>query len=434
MQLDEDEEKLLRSVALQNAQAVFLARERAERELIAAKEALERKTSELAEQREFFLVTLASIGDGVITTDTHGRITFLNPVAEAMTGWKSGDASGQPLEKVFNIINEKSRKPAPNPVARVLLEGAIVGLANHTSLIARDGRETAIADSAAPIRDATGNISAVVIVFHNITQERQAEIALRESNQLLSETRDNLEKRVDERTAELNRANVSLRNLSARLLQIRDIEARTLARELHDSVGQLLAALSINIAVVKHQSHKLDEAGAKAVTENMFLAEQITTEIRTMSHLLHPPLLDELGLRSALGWYVDEFSERSKIKVELEVPSDFSRLSTVLETAIFRIVQECLTNIHRHSGSKTAAIRILQENRQILVVARDSGKGIPPDKLRATSDGRSGVGFRGMTERIRHLGGDLKIHSDSNGTVVTATLPLEQADAVSGNE
>jgi PAS domain S-box-containing protein len=203
MPRDENEDKLLRSVALQNARAVLLARERAERDLIAAKEALELKSADLAEQREFFRVTLASIGDAVITTDTTGTITFLNPVAESMTGWKSQEAVGQPIDKVFNIINEQTRHPAPNPVTRVLREAVVVGVANHTSLIARDGKETAIDDSAAPILDGTGRITGVVMVFHDVTKQRQAEAALRESTQSLREAHDHLEKRVQERTAEL---------------------------------------------------------------------------------------------------------------------------------------------------------------------------------------------------------------------------------------
>jgi PAS domain S-box-containing protein len=434
MDSGDNEEELLRSVTLQNARAVHLARERAERELISAKEELERKTLELAEQREFFRITLSSIGDGVIATDTEGRISFLNPVAEGMTGWKSSEAIGQPLEQVFKIIHEESREPAPNPVSKVLREGIVVGLANHTVLIARDGTETPIADSAAPIRDAAGRLFGVVMVFQDVTEQRRAETALRESNHLLSESRHHLEKRVQERTAELNGANKNLRDLSARLLHIRDHESRRLARELHDSVGQMLSAINMNLATVKPQVHKLDASGAKAVAENANLIEQISAEIRTMSYLLHPPLLDELGLRSALGWYVDGFSERSKIKVDLEIPSEFGRLSSDLETPIFRIVQECLTNIHRHSGSKAALIRILREDDQIVVVAQDWGKGIPADKLRLNSEGLTGVGFRGMTERIRYLGGSLKLHSDSQGTVVTARLPLEQADAVAGTE
>lgn len=426
MQWDENEEKLLRSVALQNAQAVFLARERAERELIAAKEALERKTMELAEQREFFRVTLSSIGDAVISTDTESRITFLNPVAEAMTGWKSDEAIGQPLENVFHIINEQTRKPAPNPVAKVLREGTVVGLANHTALIARDGNETAIADSAAPIRDGTGKISGVVMVFHEVTEQRRAEAALRESHQLLSQAHDELEKRVHERTAELKNANENLRDLSTRLLKLQDEERRRLARELHDSVGQILAALSMNIGVLRAQSHRLDSLGARAVLEMAQMLEQASKEIRTISHLLHPPVLEMAGLATALRWYADGFAERSKIKVDVEIPSDFGRLSDDLELAIFRIVQECLTNIHRHSGSATAAIRIRQEGSRLVVQVVDNGKGIPKEKQgQLTESGRTGVGFGGMRERLRQLGGTLEIQSQENGTVINATFKIE---------
>jgi PAS domain S-box-containing protein len=426
MQWDENEEKLLRSVARQNAQAVLLAREREERELIAAKEALERKTVELAEQREFFRVTLSSIGDAVISTDTEARITFMNPVAEAMTGWKSDEAIGHPLENVFQIINEQSREAAPNPVAKVLRDATVVGLANHTVLIAGDGRETAIADSAAPIRDGSGRISGVVMVFHEVTEQRRAEAAMRESHQLLSEARDELEKRVQERTAELKSANENLRNLSTRLLKLQDEERRRLARELHDSVGQMLAALSMNIGVLRAQSDRLDSHGARAVLEIAEMSEQASKEIRTISHLLHPPVLEMAGLATALRWYADGFSERSKIKVDVEIPSDFGRLSDDLELAIFRIVQECLTNIHRHSGSATAAIRIRQEGSRLVVQVLDSGKGIPKEKLgQLTESGRTGVGFGGMRDRLRQLGGTLEIQSQGNGTIISAVFKIE---------
>jgi PAS domain S-box-containing protein len=426
MHQNDNEEKLLRSVALQNARAVLLARERAERELVLANEALERKTTELAEQREFFRVTLTSIGDAVITTDTEGRITFLNSVAEAMTGWKSSDVIGQPVEKVFNVINEETRQPAPNPATTVLREGVVVGLANHTVLIARDGRETAIDDSAAPIRDGTGKISGVVMVFHDVTEQRLAEAALRESNQSLSEARDQLENRVQERTAELKVANENLRQLSASLLQARDEEQRRLARELHDSVGQLIAAISMNIGVVKGEAHKLSSKAAKCVSENAELLEQVSTEIRTISHLLHPPLLDEMGLVSAVQWYVEGFAERSKIKVQLDVPDEFSRLPSDAEIAIFRIIQQCLTNIHRHSESATAAIRIRRQTDHLVIEVKDSGKGIPKERLRElTESARTGVGFAGMRERLRQLGGTLQIESDGNGTLVRANLRIE---------
>jgi len=421
--MEENEEKLSRLVALQNAQAVLLARERAERELIATKEELQRKSAELAEQRERFRVTLSSIGDAVITTDTEARVTFINPAAEAMTGWKSNDAAGQRLEKVFTVVDGQTRQAAANPVTRVLREGLVVGMGNQTILVARDGKETAIGDSAAPIRDETGKISGVVMVFHDVAEQRKAENALRRSNQLLSEARDQLEKRVQERTAELERANENLRDLSARLLHLQDEERRRLARELHDSVGQILAAIGMNIAIVQSQSHKLDSFGVRAVSENAQLVEQVSREIRTISHLLHPPLLEVAGLVSALRWYVDGFSERSKIKVDLEVPADFGRLPSDAELAIFRIIQECLTNIHRHSGSATAAIRIRQEEGRLTVQVRDSGKGMPLNKQRELNkSSRGGVGLGGMRERLRQLGGALEIKSEGEGTVVSVTL------------
>jgi PAS domain S-box-containing protein len=280
-----------------------------------------------------------------------------------------------------------------------------------------DGTARVVDFALHPIRNEQG----MVIFLHptgvDITERKQSEEDLRNA-------RAELEKRVQERTAELNSANKSLRDLSARLLSARDQESRRIARELHDSIGQLLAIISMNVATVKAQDQKLDDAGKKAIAQSSVLISQISSEIRTISYLLHPPLLDELGLRSALQWLVDGFSQRSNVKVEMKIARDFGRLPIDLETAVFRIVQECLANIHRHSGSKTAAIQILQENDQIVIVARDAGKGIPADQLGTISDGQSGVGFRGMRERLRHLDGNLEIRSDDTGTVVTATLPF----------
>src|ERR1700688_2333934 len=241
----------------------------------------------------------------------------------------------------------------------------------------------------------------------------------------LRKTHDELELRVQERTADLNMANVSLRELTGRLQQIRDEERRQIARDLHDSARQLLAALSLNIAVIQAQSHKLDSAGTGAVSENAVLVEQISREIRIISHLLHPPLLDVAGLASALRWYVDGFSERSKIKVELDIPDEVLQLSDEMEIAIFRMIQECLTNVHRHSGGAAAAIRVHEEDQCVRIEVQDTGKGIPLEKqLELSSSGRTGVGFRGMRERLRQLGGRLEIRSGNSGTVVTANLPL----------
>jgi PAS domain S-box-containing protein len=187
----DDEEKRLRAAALKNIESIQIARQRAEHELLEAKEALQRRTEELEQQREWFEVTLASIGDAVITTDVHGQVAFLNPIAESMTGWSNHEARGQPLERVFEIFNEDTRQPVENPIAKVLESHAIVGLANHTSLRARDGTEIAIEDSAAPIRDRRGQVVGAVMVFRDVTQRRHADRELKRSEQLLSDFFEN---------------------------------------------------------------------------------------------------------------------------------------------------------------------------------------------------------------------------------------------------
>jgi PAS domain S-box-containing protein len=220
-------------------------------------------------------------------------------------------------------------------------------------------------------------------------------------------------------------AKKQIMEFAARLQTMQDEERRRLARELHDSVGQTLAALSMNIGIAQAQSHKLDALGARAISENAHLVDQLSREIRTISHLLHPPLLDVAGLVSALRWYVDGFSERSHIKVDLEIPKAFGRLPDEMEIAIFRIVQECLTNIHRHSGSPTATIRLVQEGDRLTIQVQDDGKGIPLEKQRALIEsGLGGVGFAGMRERLRQLGGTLEIRSEGRGTLVGATLKV----------
>jgi len=180
---DVEEEKRLRSAALQNATAILLARQRAERELVAANEALERKTEELREQGEWFRVTLGSIGDAVITVDTDARITFLNPVAEALTGWARAAAVGEPVDAVLRLVEEATGKTAANPVHRALREGITVGLANHTTLVRRDGSELPVEDSAAPIKNSAGVTIGAVLVFHDVTERRQKELALERSYQ-----------------------------------------------------------------------------------------------------------------------------------------------------------------------------------------------------------------------------------------------------------
>ena len=279
-----------------------------------------------------------------------------------------------------------------------------------------------------PVPTRSDLVLILTFLFSSIVVVVMAE-SRRRDNETLRKAQRELEVCVQERTADLDTANQSLRGLSARLLQLQDEERRRIARELHDSVGQMLAALNMNLSTVRADVERLAKT-ANALVDSENLVSQMSTEVRTISHLLHPPLLDEAGLASALRWYVDGFSLRSKIRVDLDLPEDFGRLPRESETAIFRVVQECLTNIHRHSGSSIARIRLRQRDHEVGAEIEDKGKGIPPEKqMELTSTGIPGVGIRGMRERIRQLGGTLEINSTSSGTVVVVKLPIAETSS-----
>ena len=191
--------------------------------------------------------------------------------------------------------------------------------------------------------------------------------------------------------------------------------------------------MDLNLSVVAG-SQNLSPEAAKAIEENTTLVQQMATEIRTLSHLLHPPLLDEVGLESALQWYVSGFGERSKIKVTLQLPPTLARFPSEMEISIFRVVQEALTNIYRHSGSATATVSIDYEAEMLKLSIEDSGKGIGVEKQsQFTSAGQTGVGIRGMRERVRQLGGSLQIESNGNGTRVVARFPIPDCSSANNN-
>ncbi len=227
-----------------------------------------------------------------------------------------------------------------------------------------------------------------------------------------------------ERNRLLDHANHSLRHLTARLLNLQDEERRRIARELHDNAGQALTALAMNLGAVAEDLGQLMKTAGK-VADSASMVRQMSDDIRTMSYLLHPPLLDEMGLAPALRWYVEGFAERSKISVDLECSKEFGRLPREVETAIFRIVQECLINIHRHSGSATAAVQVAWLDGHVRLEVTDHGKGISPQmRDQMESGGTVGVGVRGMRERVRQLGGSLKISSDDTGTGTRVVVRL----------
>jgi PAS domain S-box-containing protein len=226
----------------------------------------------------------------------------------------------------------------------------------------------------------------------------------------------------------LKRAETAVRRLTGRLLQIRDDERRRLARDLHDSLGQTLTAVKMNLSYLGRDTSRFDERGRNAIMESKELVDNTLKEVRTLSHLLHPPMLDDVGLVAAIRWFANGFSERSSIRVELNLPANLPRLATELETTIFRVVQESLTNVHRHSGSATATVRLQTENKHLHLFVIDQGRGIAAEQLSFRQENATlGVGLLGMRERLRQLRGELEITSGSQGTSIHVIIPLSEA-------
>jgi PAS domain S-box-containing protein len=325
-----------------------------------------------------------------------GHILSWNLGAHRIKGYQSDEAIGQHISIFYPEEDVRSGKPE-----RLLKFAAEKGRVEDEGWrIRKDGTRFWANVVITALRDQDGGLRGFSKVTRDITERKRAQDAVRD--------------------------------LSERLLRAQDEERRRLARELHDSTAQTLSALTINLALVGRFADLTGHPrAAKALADSVELAEQASREIRTFSYLLHPPLLDEAGLSSALRWYVDGFVQRTGIQVELQNSPEIGRLSSDVETALFRIAQECLSNVHRHSGSTNARIRLVQDSSKIVLEVSDNGKGLPADLL-DESDGAAasfGVGIRGMRERVRQLGGLLELLPGKPGTVVTVALPFSPAAA-----
>jgi signal transduction histidine kinase len=265
------------------------------------------------------------------------------------------------------------------------------------------------------------------------------------AEQELQQAHRGLEQRVQERTTELSqalarvksevsvreKAEDQLRRLSVRLMALQDQERRHIARDLHDTAGQTLSAMKMNIAMLQEMS----KAGAPSwelLRDLNSLTDEALQEIRTTSYLLHPPLLDEAGFASAARWFVDGFAKRSGIQVTCTIPPEVDRPPAPCELVLFRVLQESLTNVHRHSGASVAGVVLVHDGTHLTLEVSDDGAGIPRERLarlREVSD-QSGVGLAGMRERVRELGGEFEIRSDSRGTTVSVRVPLADTSAV----
>ena len=268
-----------------------------------------------------------------------------------------------------------------------------------------------------------------IIILTAVDDEALATRAVREGAQdfLVKERVDrDLLTRSIRYAIERQQVDRELRDLSGRLLKIQDEERRRIARELHDVTAQNLAALGMNLSLLQGLIQTQPERAREMVSDCRGVVDKCTQELRTLSYVLHAPLLDELGLAGAVRDYADGFSKRSRIRVDLEVPAEFPRLGAEQENALFRVLQEGLNNVHRHSGSPTASVRLEHSDLEIALVIEDAGRGLPSDL--APGDLASltalGVGIQGMRERMRQLGGRLELTSlGRSGTRVRASLP-----------
>jgi PAS domain S-box-containing protein len=337
---------------------------------------LAQKTSELIEKAA--LLDLANDGIFVITADS--TISYWNRGAERMYGWTKAEALGR-------CPHELLRTEFPVPLHEIESRDSWEGELRHTK---RNGTEIIVASRWTTLRDKSGTAVGWLEINTDITSRKRAEN--------------------------------SARRLSGRLLTLQDEERRRIARELHDSVGQYLAALKMNLDLLAAANTEQ----AKLVSECAEITEKCLTETRTVSYLLHPPLLDEAGFGAAASWYVEGFAKRSGTKVNFDLPPQLGRLNHEIEIALFRTLQEALTNVHRHSWSSVVGIRLSQENKHLRLEITDNGKGIPQDQMYRLLEGTAdvGVGIAGMRERIRQLGGCLQIQSDTAGTKIVVTTPL----------
>ncbi len=377
----------------------------------------------LRESERRWAVTLASIGDAVIATDTGGRIAFMNREAETLTGWESSEAVGKPAPEVFRVVNEHTREAVDDPVGKVLRSGMIVGLANHTVLLRKGGGETPIDDSAAPITDDDGRILGVVLVFRDISGRKATEEALMQLN-------ETLEQRVSERAKLAEARAKQLQALTVELLEAEERERRRIARLLHDDLQQILAS-------AKFQAEMLTEStDARTAKTAVSLYESLSRAIvasRTLSHELAPPFLRERDLVESLKKLRDQMEINFGLRIESDLELDSGRLGDDVRLFVCRTVQELLFNCAKHSMSDRAILKLARRGKFLFVTVADGGVGFDPSQLKIKGGKKGGIGLFSIQERAEALGGFFEIDSrPERGSRFVLAFPIN--DVVSDND
>jgi PAS domain S-box-containing protein len=383
----------------------------------------------LEQQSRILDITLSSISDFAYIFDRDGRFVFANQALLDLWGLKLEDAVGK---NFFELKYPDELAARLQQQIQQVFETK-TGLVDETEYRSPTGAGGFYEYIFRPVFNREAHVEFVVGSTRDITERKRAEAELREAQARLRDVAASLESQVQARTSELQiRTNdvllqsEQLRELSVRLMTTQDEERRHIAREIHDSAGQTMAMLSMNLAQICSQIGDANPKLRELANQARDFAKELEQEIRTTSYLLHPPMLDELGLRAALRWYVEGLTQRGAIQVTLSVP-EFDRLPADMELTIFRIVQECLTNIHRHSKSKTAQIDMRIDGAVFAIEVRDFGEGISAQNLAKIRKGAGGVGLRGIRERLRPYAGEIKIDSQKgSGTIIRITLPYRR--------
>ena len=341
-----------------------------------------------------YRVLVESINEGVATLDTAGNVLYANKRFAEILNSSIEEIVKSPLQN--NLPGAQAEK-----LRKLIAQGLRRNAELELTLDTEAGRPRLVRFTLRPLRNTPQH--RICVIATELTELVEVNEALKSNEE-------------------------SLRQLSARLLQLQDEERRHIARDLDDVTGQKLAFQCMALSGIQNRySDKLDAESQQALSDSLLLNKEVSAEIRTLSYLLHPPLLDELGLSSAARWYAAGFTKRTGIPVDIDVPQEIKRLSPDAEVAIFRVLQESLTNVHRYANTSRARLRISSTDEQIKLEIEDFGKGMEPLKSKSSRESFQplGVGIRGMTERIRQLGGRLEIVSrPKRGTLVTATIPL----------